>query len=161
METVTIERPSSTFRHHGRKRGRRREHNTTYNQRLKGKDSEIPLDWQLRDHSFVSEGFKFVKKFRPALLYGKILRASLGSFTRLWGESKHMCWTTQWSSVLIYEVSLLRATMSAADAFLEAFQRVADVANSSRGKVPQFSLSFAAKEQTWPISPPTLCRSDG
>ena len=51
-----------------------------------------------------------------------------------------------------------RATMSAADAFLEAFQRVADVANSSRGGFTVSAVFY--REQNVACDPPTRCFSD-
>ena len=42
--------------------------------------------------------------------------------------------------VIGFDIYLFRATVVAADAFLDAFQRIADLANSSRGQFTSHTL---------------------
>ena len=44
--------------------------------------------------------------------------------------------------VIVFDIYLFRATVVAADVFLDAFQRVADLANSSRGKFTTLTRHF-------------------
>ena len=53
--------------------------------------------------------------------------------------------------VIGFDIYLFRATVVAADAFLDAFQRIADLANSSRGQFTSLTLysHFAAYTSTF------------